>query len=119
MRKRIVATVFLAVTSACTGVPSVVGDQCNPEAAFPEPGCEPDAGTDADASDDAPDAETQAACTGRCVPEPSSESAGDWPRTPMLLWFGPRELAPANCDEARKLGGYGEDVELFEKYRRF
>ncbi|MDC0740851.1 hypothetical protein [Polyangium mundeleinium] len=37
----------------------------------------------------------------------------------MLLWYGPREFAPANCDEARKLGGYGDDVEFFEKYRRF
>ncbi|MRG98509.1 hypothetical protein [Polyangium spumosum] len=83
-----------------------------------------DAGTDAsdadtevsDASDDAAEAAT---CLGRCVPEPSSASAGDWPRTPMLLWLGPRELAPASCEEARKLGGYGDDVEFFEKYRRF
>ncbi|MRG95891.1 hypothetical protein [Polyangium spumosum] len=107
--------------------PESTWSDCAPDARRPSKEClaELDAGTDAsetssDASDDAADGETQAAtCPGRCVPEPSSESAGDWPRTPMLLWYGPRELAPANCDEARKLGGYGEDVEFFEKYRRF
>ncbi|MDI1442413.1 hypothetical protein [Polyangium sp. 6x1] len=116
-------TLAFATGAACSAPDSAVIGKCDPEAPFPEPECL-DAGTDAaddaDASDAAPNPDPQAIeCPGRCVPEPSSESAGDWPRTPMLLWYGPRELAPANCDEARKLGGYGHDVEFFEKYRRF
>ncbi len=121
MRTFIVVVVVGAF--GCSAPDSAARIECDPTG--PEPGgvCpeELDAGTDAsDASDQATEPKPQAAtCTGRCVPEPSSESAGDWPRTPMLLWLGPREVAPANCEEARKLGGNGEDVEFFEKYRRF
>ncbi|MDI3286662.1 hypothetical protein [Polyangium sp. 15x6] len=121
----LVSILGLAVVEACSAPPSYNRGECDPEALEPSPACRSDAGADADADagggSDEPDA-AQATCSdglGRCVPEPSSESAGDWPRTTMLLWYGPRELAPANCDEARKLGGYGDDVEFFEKYRRF
>ncbi|MDI1449671.1 hypothetical protein [Polyangium sp. 6x1] len=122
--KVFVSLVVLGSSSGCTVPPQSAWFECDPDARVPSEEClaQADAGTDAsdagtDASDDA--SEQAATCPGRCVPEPSSDSAGDWPRTPMLLWLGPRELAPANCDEARKVGGYGEDVELFEKYRRF
>ncbi|MDC3987313.1 hypothetical protein [Polyangium jinanense] len=124
---RSILPVILALVSGCGVPPTSTWSDCDPNARLPPEEClaQLDAGTDAsdsgtDTSSDASDDGTQAAtCPGRCVPEPSSESAGDWPRTPMLLWLGPRELAPANCDEARKLGGYGDDVEFFEKYRRF
>ncbi|TKD06226.1 hypothetical protein [Polyangium fumosum] len=113
---------FGVIGASCTAPPSFVPVECDPDSFFPAPECIPDAGTDAgdaEAGADEPDGAQAAICPGRCVPEPSGASAGDWPRTPMLLWFGPRELAPANCDEARKLGGYGDNVEFIEKYRRY
>ncbi|TKC89021.1 hypothetical protein [Polyangium fumosum] len=119
-----VIMVVAAFVTGCSAPPATTRSECDPNALRPTPECQAELDAGTDASDDAnvqvPEPEQEAAtCTGRCVPEPSSESAGDWPRTPMLLWYGPRELAPANCDEARKLGGYGDDVEFFEKYRRF
>ncbi|TKD09148.1 hypothetical protein [Polyangium fumosum] len=92
--------------------------ECDPNAIVVTPECIPDAGADADASDDAPDAEIQAECTGRCVPEPDDISAGDWPRTPLLLYVGPKGQVPTSCPDTTPNDGVDKDV-LFMKYRRF
>ncbi|TKD09914.1 hypothetical protein [Polyangium fumosum] len=129
MRVFVTATAALtigALVAACGRPDDVDEFVCKADALWPDPWCIPDAGpdaadagTDADQLIDPGTPAPQSYCSGRCLPEPSDDFAGSWPRTPMLLWVGPRALAPTSCDEARKAAGLPEDVVFFEKYRRF
>jgi len=126
MRKVLLAswlTLGFGVMQACSAPDEAVILECDPNALFPGPECL-DAGTDAASTTDDKDGGAEGGissasqtCAGRCVPEPSSDSAGDWPRTPVLLWVGPPSEMPATCNEAAD--GATPDKVFFEKYRRY
>lgn len=98
----------------CTVAPDTYIAECDPDPLFPSKYCPGDAGSDADAADDAsqdgPGVDPQAHCTGRCVPAPSGSEAGFWSEVPLLVWIGPADEVPSECPK---------EVAPNEKFRRF
>lgn len=102
---------------ACSAPPFVGVDQCAPGAPFPEPECIPDAGSDADAGEEA--SAPQSICAGRCAPVAvGGTKPGLWHEPPISLWIGPPELVPSCCPGAKGCKDKSADVPN-DKFRLF
>ena len=118
--KALVAAVWSCTLLGCSAPDDAVVGECAPNALLPDPACRDAGAADADAGDDAAAPEDPRAIDcendlhGRCVAEPSGDPpgetpAGEWPRTPLLLWVGPADDMPASCPKEVP----------WEKYRRY
>src|SRR5690349_4947062 len=124
MRRTLLALTLALSAMGCTAREGFVV-HCDDQAPFPGPECI-DAGSDAEAPDAGADGsslqdgeDTQATCSGRCVPEPI-DNLGAWSRTPVLLWMGPAEIVQAmSCNDEwiKTLTGGDELFEMFRLYK--